>query len=382
MPRTAKLPRLQAFVVPPGPVNAPMRNAPMRKAQMPNASKWPTRTSPIALWLAATTLLGCFSSSSNPDDASVSRDGSMCSVGGTVVALTCPSSPSGPEDLARASFQVRGACCTTSTDSTVVRASDRLILSRTTSYCDCPSGGPTPSCGTDVQVELPRLEPGVYTVQLEGYECTFEVADECRSTSIDELRAPRAVFEGDDFAFSALAHDPGTCSCAPTLATDGTTFSPRLCGCCDECDCVDRGYELGHVGPATSGPYTVDGITRELGVHSLDSCSPATPTDLRLIPPEADYRSTGPRIFWAVVSASPQVCCSEPFGAIRALEVGAIATTLELRTCHQDPCPCIGPETPFEAWYPLGELGPGTHHFRAGIHEREITVGADGRVVE
>lgn len=331
-------------------------------------------------WLALLALVGCFrSSSSGEPDGSVRRDGGgECSIGGTVVSLTCPSDVREGE-TASVGFQVRGACCTTSTESLVALGGDQLVISRTTTYCDCPSGV-TPSCGQDESVDLPPLTAGSYTVSLEGQTCTFEVlGDDCRPMRVDELRAPRAVFAGEPLAFSALTHDPGTCSCEPALGSGGP-WSPDLCHCCDECDCIDRGYEVGFVGPAASGALVVGDQTRPFSVHSLDECGAVEPTGLRIVAPELDYRSDGPRLYWAVVSAAPQVCCAEPFGAVRELEVGAAGTTLELRTCHVDPCPCIGPNTPFEAWHALGELAPGGHFFRAGTHEVAFTVEADGSV--
>ncbi|MCB9601706.1 MAG: hypothetical protein H6721_03305 [Sandaracinus sp.] len=326
-------------------------------------------------------LLGCFRSDAQPSDASVDGPEPGCGFGGTVVQITCPAVVS-PGVPATASFQVRGACCRTETETTVTRSGDRLQIAQRTQYCDCPGGGPTPSCGADVPVTLPPLEAGRYTVAVEGFACSFEVASaECRDVAIDELRAPRAVFESELLELSAFVHDPGTCACTPELREGMDGYDPSLCGCCDECDCIDRGFELGWRGvPPSGGVLRVGDVTRPFGVFAPDVCRAATPTALRIVGPEPDYRGVGPRLFWAVVSAAPQVCCGEPFGAVRTID-GAEDIDLELRTCHEDPCPCIGPETPFDAWHSLGELADGTYRIRVGDLVQVVTV-ADGRLVE
>ncbi|MCB9623992.1 MAG: hypothetical protein H6723_11780 [Sandaracinus sp.] len=325
-------------------------------------------------------LLGCFRSDAQPSDASVDGPEPGCGFGGTVVQITCPAVVS-PGVPATASFQVRGACCRTETETTVTRSGDRLQIAQRTQYCDCPGGGPTPSCGADVPVTLPPLEAGRYTVAVEGFACSFEVASaECRDVAIDELRAPRAVFESELLELSAFVHDPAPAPARPSFAKAWTDTTLRSAAVATNATASTEASSSAGVACPFRGVLRVGDVTRPFGVFAPDVCRAATPTALRIVGPEPDYRGVGPRLFWAVVSAAPQVCCGEPFGAVRTID-GAEDIDLELRTCHEDPCPCIGPETPFDAWHSLGELADGTYRIRVGDLVQVVTV-ADGRLVE
>jgi hypothetical protein len=207
----------------------------------------------------------------------------------------------------------------------------------------------------------------------------------CYPGSADEVYLPRVLFTDQPVSTTLTASSGGGCSCVPSASFAGPdggealSIGMELCNCCEVCDCIDAGYQASSVREALPpGHYSVDTPAgpRQLSVFDLSSgeCNPIEPTGLRIVTPRDDLSTSGPRLTWAVVSGSIDVCCAEPVAGVRELAVGAVGTHLELRSCVTYDCACVGTPHPFETWHSLGELGSGTHMVFAGEHSATFEI--------
>ena len=297
-----------------------------------------------------------------------------------VDSLECPTSAIAGDSVTVSVTHSAGLCCGSGMATLSARNDGRRQWSIEGQWtvCDCciecDCIGPIE---TD-RVTLGPLEAGTHVVRAAGAECTIRVDEPsaCELMRPEEVRAPRVLFEGQDLAFSLTQREAVGCSCQPRLRrVPEDAFTAEICNCCEECLCIDPGYEVAYVGPRVSVPPTViDGVTLPTEHRDLDSCRRTSPTGLRIAPPDDRVLRDGPAIWWAVVSGMETVCCVEPFGGVVELDVGAAGTHLDLYSCVDFDCECVGRPTPFEAWHPLGELAPGGYLIRAGEHEVSFMV--------
>lgn len=313
-----------------------------------------------------------------PDAGSMdaaSADAGMCREGdGSVVALSCPPTAA-PGEVVRvvATNQHHGCCSSGESRVNVTNAGTTWELDAEWTVCDCCDGcrcvGPT----QDTVVELGPLSPGRHRVTTDGgAECTIVVDDArmCEPMAPTSVRTQRIVFDGQEHAFSMVQEDGLGCGCQPALnpIPDGA-FVAELCNCCAECFCIDAPYAVSHMGPPERAPVTVNGISLPTEFRPEGSCRPADPTGLRIEAPEPFVTRDGPAIWWAVISGMETVCCVEPFGGVVESHDDGPGRGLELRSCVDFDCDCVGSPQPFEAWHPLGELPSGSHYVYAGGHE-------------
>jgi hypothetical protein len=352
-------------------------------------SAWRTLT-----LLVAVLSLGCFRNHGIDDlvdagpGADAGRDAAFpdapgCDFGeiAFVNELTCPDEAFVGETVEVRFEHASGGCCSSgsATARAVPEGPNRTRLEGDWVTCDCcelcDCIGPFQ---TDV-LSIGPLAAGTHTVEAAGTRCTIEVRDETRSCSPmapDTVRAPRVLFEGQPMAFSLVQTDAFGCDCDPTLRrVPEDAFTAELCDCCEFCMCVDPGYEVAYLGPRVETPPTViDGITLPTEYRDLASCHGVPATGLRVEPPHERVLRDGPAIWWAVVSGVETVCCVEPYGGVRESLVGEVGQRLELYSCIQEDCDCVGSPAPFEAWHPLGELAPGGYLLHAGEHEVSFMV--------
>lgn len=328
---------------------------------------------------------GCFRQHGRDDDAdvpdggsdAVTDDGGMCRENvGEVSALTCPATAE-PGSVVRVGFtHFNPGCCSRGESRvSVARAGtgNTWMLHGEWTVCDCCDGCRCEGPIEEGSIEIGPLDPGVHRVVGDGSECTIVVEDEpseCRPMTPSQLRTQRVLFEGQELAFS-LVQSETTCGCEPRLSRiPEDAFVAELCNCCDECFCADPPYAVSYLGPPASTPVLVNDLELPTESRPLGSCRAIEPTGLRIEPPESPVRRDGPAIWWAVVSGTQTVCCVEPFGGVNELIVGAIGRHLELRSCIDFDCDCVGSPQSFEAWYPLGEYAPGGGELvRAGAFE-------------
>lgn len=315
-----------------------------------------------------------------PDSATTdvpTVDAGMCREGdGSVVALACPPTAA-PGEIVRvvATNQHHGCCSSGESRVNVSNRGTTWSLDAEWTVCDCCDGcrcvGPT----EDTVVELGPLSPGRHRVTTDGgAECTIVVEDDarrCEPMDANLVRTQRVVFEGQQLGFSLVQEDV-SCGCQPRLQSIlDDAFAADLCNCCDECFCIDPPYAVSYLGPPPElPPVTINDFTLPTEFRSVDSCRAVEPTGLRIEAPEAPVTRDGPAIWWAVVSGMQTVCCVEPFGGVIESHDDGPGRGLELLSCVDFDCDCVGSPQPFEAWYPLGELPSGSSHYiYAGRHE-------------
>ena len=277
-------------------------------------------------------------------------------------------------------------CCAPAAPSVTVSMGARTFdiqITRAMCECcfDCDCAGPVETA----EVTLGRLAPGGYLVTAGGVSCEVSVLPAppppppgaCEEVAIDELRAPRTLLLGQRFVATAVSFASAGCGCEPRLEPGAAgDLALMTCDCCDVCLCVDPGYEATHYGTVEG---EVGDTVRRVGDRALDvavrdraSCEPMTPTGLRVVPPTEGLVGSALGTWWIVVEGQDDVaCCSEPLPAIDEVPT-SVGFTYELLTCTEDPCTC--PPEAVEAWYPLGELGPGTHTVRVGELTRTISI--------
>ncbi len=336
----------------------------------------------LILALTSAVLPACFGShgTNREDDAGPRVDTGTClTLPAIVQTIRCNVEPSG-EAVAMITTSPSQCCGSGSVTPTLSASGSSFDVALAWNACDCCEGcrciGPT----EEVRVSLGALEPGTYTVRSEGSSCNLLVPrpEACHASEIDEFRAPTVLFEDQPLAMTLIEREASSCHCQPRAVLEGS-FDVRLqrCDCCDACSCIDPGYEASLVTTAPSlGAHTF--MTplgaRVIHVTTRDPCRALEPTGLRIVSPDPELRSSGPAIHWAVVSGVEQLCCVPPAPAIDQGVGPAGQISLDLRTCVQEDCDCIGEQVEFEAWHPLVALESSIHVIRAGRFETTIMI--------
>jgi len=366
------------------------------------------------LWLnlAAITLLstsGCFGSHGDPGGPGPGADGGVdsgtpdtgrpdtgppadagpgCDVTTPFIeALACPASVLEGTPAIVTLTVVNGGCCGGGeTFTEVLRSSDGgFLLESTMVVCDCCEACDCIGPIETTTVDLGALSPGSYPVQAGDQRCVIEVvgATSCGPHPTTELRMPRAIFPDQELPLSLIARDVSGCGCTPrirgTLGDPAARLSMEVCDCCEDCRCIDPGYEASEVRsapPPGEHLVSVDGLMpRYVSVRERDTCrAGATPTGLRIERP-TDLIHSGPAMTWAVLTGEASVCCVEPMYAVESRRsAGVFELTIHDCTPEVD-CACVPPgPTSFEAWHALGELTPGTYVVRGGGTEQTFTI--------
>jgi hypothetical protein len=173
----------------------------------------------------------------------------------------------------------------------------------------------------------------------------------------------------------------GGCDCMPRISDSGgsLSFGLELCACCDECDCVDPGYEASReVGPLPSGIYEVvipEGLPTLIQVVAPGSCDSMPIADVRVVGPDEMLVHGGPRLWWARVVFEQSLCCSAPAPAVEQGIGPTGEIVLSLASCIREDCLCDPPPPMLhQTWHSLGELDPGTYSLVAGSRRTTFTV--------
>jgi hypothetical protein len=326
-------------------------------------------------WLTLALLtLGCFGShdGDRPDSGLVAPPidggGAVClPLAASVNALRC-SAPATEGGFAAIEIDTSPArCCASGAVASSVSSSGtmhRVDLAWTA--CDCCEGCRCVGPLQTVRASVGPLAAGTHTVESGGQRCTFEVvpAGECRAQDPAELRMPLHLLEGQAFSATFTSRDNLSCGCTPRVVAESDSLVFETCDCCDECDCIDSGYQSSAVLdplPVGSHPLGIPHGERTIVVHALEECRPTDALGVEIVGPAEDAIVTGPRLWWAHVTSEEWLCCAPPAPAIRQNGVGPIFE-LDLMTCVLDDCACVPTTpTPIEAWYSLGELAPGDY---------------------
>lgn len=263
-----------------------------------------------------------------------------------------------------------GPCCDVrSSDIAVAHAGNDHTITSIWSVCDCCDGC---RCATPTEIErvsLGALPPGMHTVHAGETTCAFWVTEtECGSVDADEIRAPRVLFPDQAFSATIRRTSFHGCGCTPSATEIPDAVILSVCGCCEACDCIDPGYEVGYTGglvPVGEHHLSIAGNEVPLTVAERATCSPREPSGLEIVGPDPSLTPGGERLWWAVVRGSEPLCCADPAPAVDQTRAG-LDIALTLYSCAIDPCLCIGEPQPFEAWHSLGELAPGTYTVRMG----------------
>lgn len=281
---------------------------------------------------------------------------------GVVESITCELAPSG-EGLVHVRTMPT-LCCGSGTPTVTARGT---TLEVSWIACDCCEGCRCIGPIQDVTVSLGVLGPGTHVVTAGGATCTLEgvTPPMCRPGDAEEVRHAQVLYPDQPVAATVVS-DRGTgCDCDPRVVGPDD-WRLELCGCCDECDCIDGGYEASFVGPPLAlGEHSIvipHGVAT-ISVHAREDCRPLEARGLRIVVPSPSRVIGGPRLVWAVVSGAEALCCATPAPAVDSTGIGPMGEiVLSLASCVTADCFCEPPgEIPFEAWHSLGELSPGTH---------------------
>lgn len=323
---------------------------------------------------------GCFDAHGTRSDGG-SADASTCeALPASVAMLECEVDAAGRALARITSSPTR--CCSSGTVTPSVRAGAGVVdVDLAWSACDCCALcrciGPIET----IDVPLGELAPGTWTVRAGGASCTLTIDAPlaCRATPVERYLLAEILF--DDQALAVTARAPsGGCGCAPRFASSDPAMpdlSLELCGCCEECECIDGGYEVGYLGATfpvgTHELATAPGAT-SFEVVSRDACRPMEPTAIVVVSPDPSLRQAGPRIDWIVLEGVERVCCVPPQAAIdRGIgPAGEIALTMY--DCVRADCDCVGTEQPVRALHALVDLPPGRHTVRAGTLSATLEV--------
>jgi hypothetical protein len=254
-----------------------------------------------------------------------------------------------------------------------------LVIDSRMNVCDCCDMcdciGPTVT--TDVFVG--PLPVGRRVIRAGDMTCTIDVIDAgvCSPQPTEEVRMPRSIFVDQDLPMSLISRGSSGCGCTPRVGGDIGGIEMEVCACCEDCRCIDPGYEAGDVRPALApGEHVVNvgGMPRNLSVVGREACRPASPAGIRIEQP-TDLIHGGPALTWVVLEGRSTECCVDPAFTV---ESRRSFEWIELSAYDCTPlvdCDCVPIEPyPFEAWHSLGELGPGTYNVSLGSEIVTFTI--------
>jgi hypothetical protein len=218
------------------------------------------------------------------------------------------------------------------------------------------------------------LAPGPNVVEVHGTSCLIEAAPTAGCSppaTATSFRAAHHLLQGQPLSATLTSPEGAGCGCDPRATVSGSSFALELCDCCDDCECVDPGYQssvvVGDPWPLGEHLLTVPHGVHDLTVHPRSACHPVTAGDVEAFPPDTSLIVTGPRLTWARVIVEECLCCATPAPAFEQTVLADGTIQLTALSCAPDPCDC-DPCSPqrAEAWHSLGELAPGTYALTAG----------------
>ncbi len=344
-----------------------------------------TRTQ-LGVALIVATSAGCFGSHGvppdRPDGGAIADAALLCApAAGAVTDLDCG------VDLSGSAFALVTAaphqCCSSGTlTTTTVATGAAFDIGVSLTACECCATCRCVGPFLEERISLGRLAPGHYTVRAEGRTCDFDVAppSECSRHTPDSAIVPRVRFADQPFVASILSSSAGGCGCQPRASwpdpRGGIDFS--LCSCCEMCDCIDPGYEVGVVSPQLPlGDHDIvipHGVAPYTVVASADHCAPAESITALALRDAPAHVEGGARVDWLVVRGQSRRCCTEPLPAVREGVGPSGEIALSLHDCVTEDCECVGGLVDFEALHPLVDLPSGRHRVRAGGHTLDIDV--------
>ena len=194
----------------------------------------------------------------------------------------------------------------------------------------------------------------------------------CHTVDADEVRAAAIVIGEQRLTVAIRKTTPGGCDCTPRAHEVPDAVLLELCDCCEECDCIDPGYEVGYsANPLPVGEHRVffGGVPVDVRVADPGTCRPMEATDIEIVPPDPGLIHGGGDVWWARVHGFETVCCVDPAPAVSHRRSGS-TFDLTVHSCNTADCDCIGMPEAYAAWHPLGPLPPGTYTVRVDhVHD-------------
>ncbi|MDP3279373.1 MAG: hypothetical protein Q8Q09_29555 [Deltaproteobacteria bacterium] len=197
----------------------------------------------------------------------------------------------------------------------------------------------------------------------------------CYRLTPTAVYAPSVLFAGQPLGLTVEdRRGMGLCACTPTLAplpiSSARGYSLQACSCCENCDCVDRGYAASELLGAVSGPRVdllVEGEPERRSVrvvNSSTSCESRSMVigDVTVVGPD-ELRVSGPRLYWARVTGTHRGCCESLVGFVD--RVAGRSIELTPMTCDTTTCEACDPierrpNQPFTSDHLLGALAAGS----------------------
>jgi hypothetical protein len=234
-------------------------------------------------------------------------------------------------------------------------------------------------------ITIGPLAGGRHVIEGGGTSCVVQVGTIhppppppplCDPFAATEVRGATVLYPDQPLGVTVRSLDArGRCGCRPALRDQGPGLvGLELCDCCEDCDCIDFGYEAGWMSdprPVGAHHLAFGGVAHDVLVVRPESCAPRVAGGLDIVGPEADLAQGGRPLWWAYVRGTEMLCCAEPAPAIRHERGPDGSFDLELASCVMADCACVGSPVPYGAWHLLGELTRGSYVVRIdGLEQR------------
>jgi len=329
-------------------------------------------------------------------DAGGLTDAAMCIgpamvVDGSIEGLTCPTSVTLGGRAVVTVVSRSNECCPDSAAraENVTRTMGGAEVAITAPYdlCDCCVTCRCIGSALTRDVVVAEVAGSPIHVTAGSHECTIAIDGPaiCRDVPLTGGHIPTAV--------AALAPIPihlvsnggfSGCGCEPRAVVDPTgQVSLSACNCCDDCPCIDIGYETTAVqGPIEGAPQNVPITISSSPLLSTTIVDPsrcttssATVTGLTPLAPNDGLRQGQPVGAWVQLNAFDRRCCGEPLELVTTSRAPDGAIELTLAECRPDPCDC-SPTNRRDASTPvyLGALASGAYTVRVGTVSTTLTV--------
>ncbi|MDH5494048.1 MAG: hypothetical protein OEY14_19010, partial [Myxococcales bacterium] len=243
------------------------------------------------------------------------------------MSLECPGSVPEGSPVQVGLTHSAGLCCAEGSSELLISSVgfEHRLIPRWT-LCDCCEACRCLGPIAEEVVDLGVLPPGRHVLRIREASCVIEVVGRrpppppppgiCGLSAADEIRMPRTLLRGQPLAISILERSFPGCSCQPSLIGSFPVYDLQLCECCEDCDCLDAGYEATRVESLPMAPpdqiLGVAGRERPLSIRDRASCHRLAPTGLRIVPPAPTLVHGGPPIWWAVLRGEEILCCADP----------------------------------------------------------------------
>lgn len=301
-------------------------------------------------WLALLLVQGCYLDHGAGADAGARIDGGAeCPREPSLPSFSCP--PSWLPHDAVVTLEVEHGiadCCSarapqvevTSTGPYSHRVESSWEVCSCCAECECLGPRETRS------VTLGPLAAGRHVIEHGDTSCVVEVGTgppppppACEPFRASEVRGPAILYPDQPLAVTVRSLDAaGHCGCQPVLSDPGIPgiVDVELCACCQDCDCIDLGYEAGWMSdprPVGEHHFNFGSVGYDVRVVPPESCSPRTAEGLTIVGPDPALRQGDRALWWAYVRGTETLCCVEPAPAIRHERGPDGGFDLELASC-------------------------------------------------